>query len=390
MPLSKKTAFSDLFTRDFSILFLAHFFFASAVWPYVVFPAHLLALGADPFLLGIFAAGASLSSIIIRPFVGHQIDHKGRRIYLLIGGIIFLATHFFYLLPNHLGAGLFAVRLLHGLGTGILMATFFTLGADLSPPDRRVSGIAIFGISGQLSGAMSIILAEKIVEIWGFPYFFIFCAALSLISLILSCFIRETVNEKPDFPLERLWKRAFSPSLRIPFLTTFLFSLGITSYVVFLKPYTKTLGLPHVSYFFLAYTLSAITVRLIGLDYCDRYGPKAVLYPALSSLVLGILLIIILPSTFGLIVSGIFCGLGHGWVFPALSSIVISRGGESHRGGFMTLYTLVFDLGALLGSPLLGLLVRGVSYTAIYIAAAALVLLGVISLHFFDGESSTT
>ncbi|MEK7748303.1 MAG: MFS transporter [Nitrospirota bacterium] len=390
MPLSKKTAFSDLFTRDFSILFLAHFFFASAVWPYVVFPAHLLALGADPFFLGIFAAGASLSSIIIRPFVGHQIDHKGRRIYLLIGGIIFLATHFFYLLPNHLGAGLFAVRLLHGLGTGILMATFFTLGADLSPPDRRVSGIAIFGISGQLSGAMSIILAEKIVEIWGFPYFFIFCAALSLISLILSCFIRETVNEKPDFPLERLWKRAFSPSLRIPFLTTFLFSLGITSYVVFLKPYTKTLGLPHVSYFFLAYTLSAITVRLIGLDYCDRYGPKAVLYPALSSLVLGILLIIILPSTFGLIVSGIFCGLGHGWVFPALSSIVISRGGESHRGGFMTLYTLVFDLGALLGSPLLGLLVRGVSYTAIYIAAAALVLLGVISLHFFDGESSTT
>ena len=351
---------------------------------------HLIGFGANPFSVGIFIAGASVSSILVRPFVGHQIDHQGRRTFLLIGGIIFLFTHLFYLLPNRLGAALFAVRLLHGLGTGILMATFFTLGADLSPPARRVSGIAIFGISGQLSGALSVFLGEKIVATYGFPSFFIFCAVISGISLLFSSFIRETVNEKPDPARRLLWKRALTPTLRIPFLTTFLFSMGITSYIVFLKPYTQTLGLTNVSNFFLAYTVSAITVRLVGLDYCDRYGPKAVLYPALSSLVVGILLIIILPGTGGLIISGIFCGFGHGWVFPALSSIVISRGGESYRGGFMTLYTLVFDFGALLGSPLLGLLVSGLNYTIIYIMAAALVLLGMVSLYFFDREPTRT
>jgi predicted MFS family arabinose efflux permease len=248
----------------------------------------------------------------------------------------------------------------------------------------------MFGISGQLSGTVSVLLAEKMVQIGGFRYFFILCAVASGISLLLSLLIRETVEKKPaDLSFEQFLRKAMTRSVRIPFLTTFLFSMGITSYIVFLKPYTQSIGLNNVSYFFLPYTIAAIAVRLIIGDYPDRYGPKSVLYPALFSLAFGMFLIVFLPNTGGLIASGIFCGLGHGLVFPSLSTLIISRGGESYRGGFMTLYTLVFDLGALLGSPLLGLLVKGLDYRAIYFVAAVLVLSSVAALYFLDRPPST-
>ncbi len=365
---------------------MAHLFFGLALWSYVLFPAHLQDLGADPFHVGLFMAGASMSGVFVRPFVGHLMDRKGRQVYLLIGGTIFLITHLLYLLPTHLGWALFAVRLLHGVATGTLMATFFTLAADFSPPSRRVAGIALFGISGQLSGTIGVALAEKVVGIGGYRYFFILCAMLSAISLLFSFFVREPVEEKRENSLRQFWKRAAQAHLRIPFLTAFLFSLGVTSYIVFLKPYARTVGLNHVSYFFLAYTISAISIRLIAGDYPDRYGPKAALTPALCALAFGISMIVLLPSTGGLIISGIFCGLGTGLVFPILSTIIISRGGESYRGGFMTLYTLIFDLGALLGSPLFGLMVNGFGYGTLYFTAAALVLLGVTGFYCFDTE----
>ena len=311
-------------------------------------------------------------------------DKKGRQVYLLIGGTIFMATHLLYLFPNRLGWALFFVRLLHGCATGILMATFFTLAADFSPPSRRVSGIALFGISGQLSGAFGVTLAEKMVSFGGYPTLFILCAGFSGISLCLSFFIRETVEEKHAVFVGGFWKKALHTNLRIPLLTTFLFSFGLTSYLVFLKPYAQTVMLTDVSYFFLACTFSAIGIRLIGGDWPERYGPKRALTPVLSLLALGIILIVLLPSRSGLIISGILCGLGHGLVFPILSAIIISRGGESYRGRFMTLYTMVFDFGALLASPLLGFIANGFGYMALYFTAGTLILLGAVAFYFFD------
>jgi len=335
-------------------------------------------------------AGASLSGVLVRPFVGHLMDKKGRHLYLLIGGLLFLITHLLYLIPNHLGWGLFFVRLLHGCATGTLMATFFTLAVDLSPHSQRVSGIALFGISGQLSGTIGVTLAEHVVNLGGYTPLFIFCAILSFISLCFSYFIRDPIEDNREVPLESFWKRALCSNLRIPFLAAFLFSLGLTSFIVFLKPYAKTVLLNQVSYFFLAYTLSAISIRLIGGDWPDRYGPKRALIPALCTLASGITMIVLLPSTGGLIVSGLLCGLGNGLVFPILSSIIISRGGESYRGGFMTLYTLIFDLGSLLGAPLFGLIVKGFGYTALYAAAATLVFLAVVVIFYFDSEPDST
>ena len=52
--------------------------------------------------------------------------------------------------------------------------------------------------------------------------------------------------------------------------------------------------------------------------------------------------------------AGALCGLGHGYTFPILSGLVVTRVGEVDRGSALALFTGIADLGAVLGSPLFG------------------------------------
>ncbi len=360
---------------------MTHIFFGMAFWPYVLLPGYIQALGADPLQIGMMMGAASLSGVLIRPWIGHLLDRNGRRRYLIIGELVFFATHLFYLGSSSFGWALLVIRLVHGLAIGILVVTFFTLAADLSP---RVGGIALFGISGQLSGTLGVPIAEKAVSLGGYPALFLFCASMSGISLLLCLCIRDTKQRKSETDFKLFFQIAARAALRVPLLATFAFSLGTTSFIVFLKPYLLMTGVGRVTHFFLAYTLSAMAIRLIGGDWPDRYGQKWTLYPALLSLAIGILLLTRTPSLSGLIVSGILCGIGHGFAFPILSITVIERGGAVHRGALMALYTLTFDLGGFIGSPLFGWVVREQGYTTLYVVAALIVTFSVTVLAGFD------
>ncbi|HSG05782.1 MAG TPA: MFS transporter, partial [Nitrospiria bacterium] len=140
--------------------------------------------------------------------------------------------------------------------------------------------------------------------------------------------------------------------------------------MVFLKPYALSVGLGSVTSFFVTYTLSATGVRLIGGHWPDRFGLRQILYPATVSMSLGILLFVIQPTFTGLVISGILCGIGHGFIFPILSVIFIESGGEKNRGSLMTLFTMLIDIGLFIGAPLLGLIARGGNYVPMFITAA--------------------
>lgn len=380
---------STLFTRHFSLLFAAHLLFGLSFWPYVLLPVFLQGLGADLAHVGIVMGSASLSGILVRPWIGSTLDRIGRRVCLLSGGFIFLTANLSYLWISRIGWGIYAVRLLHGAGMGILMATFFTLAADLSPASRRTEGIALFGVSGHLAGALGVLLGEQILRLGGYGALFQFCAVLAGLSILVSFFIQEPVSRRAGGPAEeRFLKTALKRATRIPLAATLAFAVGMTSYMVFLKPYALSVGFPSISYFFLAYSLTAVAVRLIGANWPERFGLKRVLYPSQLSLAAGVLLTFLWPSPEGWILSGLLCGIGHGFIFPILSVLVISREHEARRGSLMTLFTLFYDLGLFVGAPLLGLIAKWRGYPSMFIAAALVVLASWILFVFLDQDDA--
>jgi predicted MFS family arabinose efflux permease len=377
-----------LLTWNFLLLCAAHLLFGLSFWSYVLLPVFLQGLGAGLVEVGVLMGTASLAGILVRPWIGSRLDRIGRRICLIGGGFIFLTANLSYLWVDRIGWGIYAVRLLHGAGMGILMATFFTLAADLSPASRRTEGIALFGVSGHLAGALGVLLGEQILRWEGYHALFKVGAGLAALSVLVSFSIREPASEREAFPEEAFLKMAMNRAIRIPLAATFAFGVGMTSYMVFLKPYAFSVGMGSISYFFLAYSLTAVAVRLIGADWPDRFGLKSVLYPAQLSLAIGVVFIFLRPSPAGLVFSGLLCGIGHGFIFPILSVLVISRQHEARRGSLMTLFTLLYDLGLLVGAPLLGLMANRQGYPTMFIVAALAVFSSWLLFLLLDREEA--
>jgi len=378
---------AEIFTKNFLLLFMAHLFFGFSFWPFVLLPVHLQMLGADPVEIGLIMGSASLAGILSRPFVGIALDRVGRKRCLLFGCLVVVLASLAYGFVEGIGGAIYAVRLFHGLGMGMLMATFFTLAADLSPPAKRTQGIAFFGISGHLSGVIGVPLGEQVLKLSGFNALFVICAGFALVSMMISGAASEALpRDSPRNILQRksqgslpngssvttFLRLALMKKNAVPLLSTSFFALCVSAYMVFLKPFVRERGPGLVSFFFVAYSLTAVLVRLAGGDWPDRFGLKRLLYPSLFSMSTGLALIPLWPGSAGLLISGVLCGIGHGFIFPILSVLLIRRALEDQRGRCVALFTLFFDLGLFLGAPLWGWVARGQGYSLLFFLAAAI------------------
>lgn len=334
--------------------------------------------------VGLIMGTASLAGVLVRPWVGRALDRAGRRVLLIAGGIGFMIANFSYLALHEKGWTIYAVRLLHGFAMGMLTATFFTLAADLVPPEKRTEGIALFGISGHLAGAIGVVLAEQVLDRGGFRLLFAVCTVLSGLTILVSLAIRKYSGPREGGNLKGFTQIAFSRFLRAPALATLSFAVGLISYMVFLKPFAGSICFGSATSFFVAYSTTAVVVRLIGADRPDRFGLKRVLYPAMVSFAAGIVSIFLRPSLGAMIASGILCGVGHGFIYPILSVMMVWREGSANRGSAMTFFTMLYDLGVFIGASLLGWIVERHGYAAMFVIAALIVVTSLGVLLFFD------
>jgi len=162
----------------------------------------------------------------------------------------------------------------------------------------------------------------------------------------------------------------------------------LTGVFVFVKRFTMETGAGSVGAFFSAYTGAAIAVRIVGGRLPDRVGPKRVLVPALLALAVGFLFLARAGDAREVLAAGVLCGLGHGFAFPTLSSLVVSRAREVERGAAIAVLTTLPDVGALLGAPSLGWIIELSGFGAMFTTAAAVLTLGVAAFALWDRDPS--
>jgi MFS family permease len=106
-----------------------------------------------------------------------------------------------------------------------------------------------------------------------------------------------------------------------------------------------------------------------------------VLYPSLGILVIGFFVLAGAGSWVGVAIAGAFCGAGHGFIFPILTALLVDRAPETDRGSAMSFFTALFDVGTLIGGPVLGAIIDSAGWGPMYVAAGAA--LGVASVIFW-------
>ena len=370
-----------LYTAGFWHLCAVHFTGAMAAALYILFPLYVRSLGGSEFTIGVYAAIATTSAVLVRWPVGRLLD-GGYRWAVLWGASAVHLLSWLALFPTEaLGPLLIAVVGLHGLAGGTLFATYFTVANDVIPSSRRAEGIAMFGVFGMLPNGLGPALGEYVLGHGGFPAYFATATGLGTLSLVLITFLpRRQPAHASAAGAARVavsLKETLRPVASLLGVTLF-FGLSVNAVFTFIAPYVHGTQVGTAGPFFLAYSITSVVVRILGGRLPDRLGLGRVLLPCLVIYSGGIAALSWFADAPPLIAIGIACGIGHGYAFPILTAMVVARTDPSVYGMALSFYTAMFDLGGTLGAPVLGAIAEAFGFQAMFGATAAGLIIAVV------------
>ncbi|MEE8476593.1 MAG: MFS transporter [Myxococcota bacterium] len=364
-----------LLTAPFVLISVASFAQGLAFNLFLHLPGYLDGLGASEVQIGFIFGLASVAAIGVRPPIGRAMDVRGRRGVILFGGVLNVLVCGLYLGITEVGLSLYANRILHGLAQAMLFTAMFTYAADCVPARRRTEGLALFGVSGMLSMSLGGVLGDAILSRADYSVLFAAATGLALLSLVLSIPLRDRPrldspgDAEPHGFLAALGQRDLLPLWWIGAV----FATALACLFSFLKLFVESSGLGSVGGFFSAYSGAAIVMRILLGWLPDRIGPKRVLFPSLAALSMGFVVLAYADRAQDVLLAGVLCGLGHGFTFPILFGLVVTRTREADRGSGLAIYTALFDLGIVVGAPSFGFVIGDAGFAAAFIGAAVLV-----------------
>ena len=158
-----------------------------------LFPIYVSQKGATNFQLGLIVSGFTISQFLVQPFFGGLSDRFGRKPFMVIGLACYGVVALLYVLAVSLSQ-VFWIRLLHGVGAGMIWPALTAFIVDRSPTERRgetmgfLSAMEMIGFAaGPLLGGVLYSLGGMKLPFWG-------CSALALLSMGMIWFI---VQEEP-------------------------------------------------------------------------------------------------------------------------------------------------------------------------------------------------
>ncbi len=374
-----------MWSRPFVLCFAANLSQGVAFNLYLHLAGFLAGLGASDVTIGwIFGVGGA-AAILARPPIGPAMDRRGRRGIILIGGALHVVACAGYLAIDAIGPAIYGLRVLHALAEAMLFTALFTYAADWVPAERRTQGLALFGVSGMLPISLGGLLGEWILPRAGFDGLFVAAAALAALSLLFCLPLRDQPRSSGAAEPAAGFRAALGQRDLLPlWWIGAVFAVALTSVFTFFRRYVDETGLGSVGGFFTAYAGTAILLRLLLGWLPDRLGPKRVLLPALASLAGAFALLALARSEAQVLAAGVLFGIGHGFTFPILFAILVTRASDADRGSAMAIFTALFDLGMVLGNPLFGALVDGFGFAAMFASASLWVGVGLLSFGIWD------
>lgn len=184
--MEKQLTKEKIWTKDFVLICLANFFiFLGFQMTLPTIPLFVKDLGGNDQLIGFVVGIFTFSALLLRPYAGMSLETKGRGFVYLVGLAIFVVSvgSFGFLTSI---VFLFAMRVVQGVGWGFSTTASGTIATDLIPAVRRGEGMGYYGLSGNLALAFGPSLGLILTGFISFKLFFLICAGLGLVAILLS------------------------------------------------------------------------------------------------------------------------------------------------------------------------------------------------------------
>lgn len=363
----------------------------------VTIPIYLIQdLDGNTAQAGLLVAVFYVAAILIRFVAGQWIASFGIRKVFLASLIIYLGAAFMYFFTTSL-ISLMILRVVHGIGFGMLTTATGTIVATIIPNGRKGEGMGYYGLMMNISMALGPFAGLLAINQWGSSMMFAISAASVVIGSFTALLIKLPKFEKKA-ATEKVAKRKGikisdlieMSSIRIS-LVSFFFALVYASIVSFVSVYAEELQLTEVaSYFFIVYVIALLVSRPFTGKWFDQYGANVIMIPSIISFALGMFLLSQADGAFLFLLSAAFIGLGWGTIFPSAQTIAIQVAPPDRKGVATATYLSTMDSGLGIGSLVVGILGAQIGYSSLYFYSSIFVFAGLIVYYFLHGKESSS
>lgn len=355
---------------------------SNALVPIIAYYAHYV-VGADLLQTGVIVALFSLVHAPANLFFGRIADRFGRKLPLQVGLLWDAVSLFLYSFATT-PLLLALVRVSHGIGSGLVGPSSMAIMADTSAPERKGRAMAIYGMSLALAVVIGFGIVGPIVDRLGYTTLFYVLSGGLLVGFLFSAFVHEPPQApaKP-LPWTRLLRYAVRPGPAAGYASIFSLYFVLGAFVTLVPLHLKD----ELGYMPLAIGMSFAVFAILSLllhypagILADRFGPATPAGIGLAAVAVAMAVIPFIRDLPMLLVLMALFGVGHGFVFPAASTLV-SRSADPEQHGLVTgLFYALLVSGVAVGAPVMAA-VASLTNLGVGIWASALItLLGLVFL----------
>lgn len=372
-------AFQRTLTRDFILNFFAQFCFSSVFCILIpTIPIYLAKFQAKESEIGILVGIFSVSSLVLRPFVGRALLNIPERLFMVCGTLIYLGSSIAYIFASPFWP-LFWLRIFHGVGLALFSTASFTFIANITPQTQRGQIISYYSLSMNLSWALSPFFGILLLNHFGFRVMFLVCGGLSLVSFWMAAKLsRRTIPVENQSPTtDSYLSRAALPFSFVAFILNVIWA----TLAAFFPLYALMHGISNPGIFFIFLAGTIFLGRAFFAKAADKYGRKQIILPCLATVIIAITIIPLSKTLAMFIVSAVLLGTGWALLYPSLLAYAVDNAGSA-QGPAMGTFTALSDLGAGLGPMIMGIILEWTDYSFMFFCLALTAVINFIFFYF--------
>ncbi|HHX62742.1 MAG TPA: MFS transporter [Epulopiscium sp.] len=342
---------------------------------------YLVGIGASLSNAGIIVGMFSITSLIIRPFVGFITDQYNRKILLMIGSVLVGISILVYVLTVNFPT-IILFRIIHGVAFGINSTAIVALASEYIPEERFNEGIGYLGLGQIIASAVAPGLGVAIMGRYGITYAFYMSAAFSFITVLCLTLFKYPQKKKKS----KNHKISFQNIVSLKVLD-YAFIAGVYSFMngiiaAFLVIYAQGKGIKDVSIYFTISAIFLFLARPLAGKIVDKKGLAYVVYPGILLTIVSLIILASADSLAMILVSAAIRALAQGAVQPSLQAASIRKVGIEKSGVATSTYYLGCDIGQGAGPMIGGAIAVWCGYEGLYYLCIVLMVVALVVFYF--------
>ena len=370
----------SIWTRAFALLCLAQLLgYAQHAMLTPTFPLYITHLGGSPFVVGLVLACFAVTSVIVRPIVGHWAD-RWNEAGVMILGLLFLGASILLCFVQLVEATMLA-NALRGIGWAGLNAGGYTLLASSAPEAKRGEA------SGYYSGVQgSATILFPAVALWliharfgGFNVVFAVAVAFAIfgagVGALLARCAPSTSHRTAVEETRPWWRELFTvvdQDVLIPSVMLFCLNLSLPAVTSFIVLYAHEIRIENFGSYFVVSGATSLFARPLLGRVSDKIGRDRSLAAGFILQIVALSLLITVSNLLGVLISGALYMLGNAIGSSTTLALALERANPQRRGKAMASFSVAYPLSYGVGSLLMGSAVEVAGYIVMFLSAAAL------------------